>query len=69
MSILIDTNDVQVFDLPFSTFYMDAVREAVGERSSRVFNEKEKKNILLKVTQSNRSYDLKSTIGEEEWSY
>ena len=66
---LIDTNDVQVFDLPFSTFYMDAVREAVGERSSRVFNEKEKKNILLKVTQSNRSYDLKSTIGEEEWSY
>ena len=28
-----------------------------------------KKQILLKVTKENRSYDLKSTIEEGEWNY
>lgn len=27
------------------------------------------KNILLKVTESNRSYDLKTTLDEAEWNY
>ena len=66
---IINTKDELVFDLPVSTLYMDIVREELEKCGGQKLSKTEKKNLLLKATQENRSYDLKSTLSEEEWNY
>ncbi len=66
---IINTNDEVIMDRPVSTFYIDAVMEEVKKRGNRVLTQTEKKNILLDVTRENRTYDLKSTLSEDEWNY
>ena len=66
---IINTKDEIVFDLPISTMYMDTIRKEIEKRGGKQLTATEKKNILLNVTRENRSYDLKSIIGEEEWNY
>lgn len=66
---IVNTKDEVVFDLPVSTMYMDAIRKEIEKRSGNRLTITEKKNLLLNVTRENRSYDLKSTLGEEEWDY
>lgn len=66
---ILNTDDVLVMDLPVSLLYKDAVMKEIGKLGNRVPTEMEKKNILLEVTRENRSYDLKSTLSEDEWNY
>lgn len=66
---LIDTNDNVLFDLPVSTSYMDTVVKVFKEKGNRNLSENEKKIIILDVTKENRSYDLNSTLSEDEWNY
>ena len=66
---LIDTNDVLLLDMPISTLYKEMVIKKIKEYRRYPLTECEKKNILLEVTKENRSYDLKSTLGEDEWNY
>lgn len=66
---IVDTADVVVFDLPVSTIYMDGIRKEIEKKDSRKLSEADKKRLLLNATIANRSYDLKNTIGEEEWDY
>ena len=67
--IIVNTNDDVVFDLPVSTLYMNDVRKEIEKNGGKQLSKGEKKNLLLKITRENRSYDLKSTLGEEEWNY
>ena len=66
---LINTDDITLMDRPVSTLYIDAVKQEWENRGGRPLTETEKKNILLDVTRENRSYDLKSTLSEDEWNY
>lgn len=66
---IIDIDDNIVFDLPVSTLYMSTVKNELENRGGRKMSEVEKKNLLLDITRENRSYDLKSTLSEEEWNY
>lgn len=66
---IINSKDELVFDLPVSTMYMDVIRKEIKKWGGKQLSESEKKNLLLEVTKSNRSYDLKSTLSEEEWNY
>ena len=66
---IINSKDEIVFDLPVSTMYMDAVRKEIEKRGGIQLSATEKKNLLLDITRENRSYDLKATLGEEEWNY
>ena len=66
---LLNTEDVLVMDFPVSTMYKDTIIKDIEKRGSRPLSEMEKKNILLEATRANRSYDLKSTISEDEWNY
>jgi len=66
---LLNTNDTLLMDYPVSTLYKDDVLKEIEQRGGRVLSKTEKKNILLKVTRGNRSYDLKTTISEDEWNY
>lgn len=66
---LINTDDQIVMDKPVSTIYMDAVKKEIISRGGKSLTESEKKNMLLGVTKENRSYDLESAIGEDEWNY
>ena len=66
---LLNANDEIIFDLPVTYYYSKLVLEEMRKLGNRKLREYEKKNILLKVTQENRTYDLKTTIGEEEWNY
>lgn len=66
---IININDVMLFDLPVSTLYKDIVRKELEKLGGRVLTTTEKKNVLLEATRDNRSYDLKSTLSEDEWNY
>lgn len=66
---IINANDEMVFDLPVSTMYMDVIRKEIERRGGNQLSATEKKNLLLNVTRENRSYDLKATLGEDEWNY
>ena len=66
---IVNTKNEVVFDLPVSTMYMDKIRTELEKRSGNHLSSTEKKNLLLEITRENRSYDLKSTLGEEEWNY
>lgn len=65
---LINSEDLVLFDLPVSTFYLDSVVEKL-KQSTKKLTEAAKRNILLDVTKENRSYNLKSTLDENEWNY
>lgn len=58
-----------LMNLPISYLYKDIIIKKITELGNRVLSESEKKQILLKITEFNRSYDLKSVINEEEWNY
>lgn len=66
---ILNSDDILLMDSPVSTLYKDAVLKEIGERKGRALTKTEKKNIMLKVTRENRSYDLNSTLGEEEWNF
>lgn len=66
---IVNIKDEMVFDLPVSTLYMGEIRKEIEKRGDKPLTSTEKKNLLLEITKENRSYDLKSTLGEEEWNY
>ena len=66
---LINTNDVILMDKPVSPYYSDAIAKEIAKYGNKQLTESDKKNIMLQVTQKNRTYDLQSIIGEEEWNY
>lgn len=66
---LMNTDNQIIFDLPICTNYVDAVMMKVKEFGNTKLSESAQKNILLEVTKENRSYDLNSTLGEDEWNY
>jgi len=66
---LLNTNDVLLIDIPVSTLYKDIVVKEIEKLGGRALTATEKKNLLLDITRENRSYDLKSTLSDEEWNY
>lgn len=66
---LLKNDDTYIMDYPVSTLYRDAVIKEMKNYKDAHISENIKKQILLKVTKENRSYDLKSTIEEGEWNY
>ncbi len=66
---LINTDDKLVIDLPTTLLYKDAIVKEMKNLGSKELTASQKKNILLEVTRENRSYDLKSTLSEDEWNY
>ena len=68
--ILINTNDEVIMDRPVSPYCKDIIaKEIMTKYGNRKLTDSEEKKVLLQVTRNNRSYDLQSTIGEEEWDY
>lgn len=65
---IINTNDEVVIDKPVCVLRKDAVFDALLQLNG-LPSQSQKKNILLNITSSNRSYGLKTTIGEDEWNY
>ena len=55
--------------MPVTPMYLDRVIKLVNKQGGKKLREYEKKNILLEVTKENRSYGLKTTLGENEWNY
>lgn len=66
---LVAEDDKVVMDRPVTTMYQEAVIKKIRERGQDKLTESDKKAILLDVTTENRSYDLKSTLDENEWNY
>ena len=66
---IINSKDETVFNLPVSTMYMATIRKEIEKRGGGRLTETEQKSLLLDATRENRSYDLKSTLSEEEWNY
>lgn len=69
LGYMISTDDRVIFDMPLSPLYKDAVIEEMERLGKSVLSKSEKKNILLKVTEKNRSYELNTTISDEDWDY
>jgi len=68
--ILIDENDNVLFDQPITnSIYQDRVRAYMKAHGNKPLTKMESKNLLLEITQENRSYPLDEVIGEEEWNY
>ena len=66
---LVGEDDKILCDLPISTIYSGNVIQAIKEKGNRALTESEAKDILLKATISNRSYDIQSVLSEAEWNY
>lgn len=66
---IVNSADEIVFDMPVTPMYLDSVIKLVNKQGGKKLREYEKKNILLEVTKENRSYGLKTTLGENEWNY
>ena len=66
---ILNTDDVLIMNIPVSTLYKDAVVKEIMNRGGKTLSANEQKAIMLDVTKENRSYDLKSVVGEEEWNY
>ena len=58
-----------VMDKPVSTLYKDMILKKIKAHGYKTLSESKKKEILLQVTEENRSYDLKAVSNEEEWNY
>ena len=56
-------------DRPVSVKYKEKVLAEIKKYGRKKLTQTEKKNIMLNVTRDNRSYDLKSVLGEDEWNY
>lgn len=67
--LLLNTEDVLIFDKPVSKLYKKMVLEELKKHGNKTLTDSKKMNILLNVTKENRSYNLKSTLSEEEWDY
>lgn len=66
---ILSTEDILLFDFPVSTEYKERVLKEMEKLGNRALTRTEKKKILLDVTKENRSYDLNSTLNEDEWNY
>lgn len=66
---IVNRNDELVFNQPVSLLYLPNVVKEINARDNRVLTNNEVKDIILKVTRENRSYDMNSVISEEEWNY
>ena len=66
---IINTKDELLFDLPLSLLTIDKVKDELVKRGCRKLTANEQKNILLDITSSNRSFDIKSVLNEDEWNY
>lgn len=66
---ILDVNDNIVFDRPVSTIYHKAVVDELIKLKGRKPTEAEKKDIILRVTQNNRSYMMETVISEDDWNY
>ena len=66
---IINTDDQELMDLPVSLLYVQRVLDELKKYGDKPITPWIKKNILLEVTQPNRSYDLNSVISESEWNY
>ena len=66
---LINSDDQLLSDLPISYLYKDKVLRRIKRRNPNPITKSAVKQILLNVTQENRSYSLSSTIEESEWSF
>lgn len=67
--IIIDTNDNVIFDLPVSAYYLEYVKDAIAKNNYRKLTKSEERCILLEATLSNRSYNIKSKLTEDDWNY
>lgn len=67
--VIVNTDDIIVFDKPVSTLYVSAVKKRLSEHGGGILTETETKNILLDITRENRTYDIKTVIGEDDWDY
>lgn len=65
---LLNTDDILLVDSPVSTMYKDKIITVIKEKG-RALTKMEVKNVLLDITKENRSYELNSTLGEDEWNY
>lgn len=66
---ILGDDDVVLLDRPVSVLYIERVMKEIERLGKKNLTDSEKKRIILNVTKENRSYDLKSTINEEEWDY
>ncbi len=66
---LLKDDDTYLIEQPISTLYKDIIVRKINEFNNKDLSNKDKKEILLKVTEENRSYNLKSVLNEEEWNY
>lgn len=66
---LLNTDNILMTNYPVSALYRDVIIKEIEKRGGKKLTPMEEKNILLDATRENRSYDLKSTINEDEWNY
>lgn len=67
--IIVNSNNQVVFSKPLTYLYFDVISKEIEKNGGKPMTEAEMKNILLKITEKNRSYKLNSLIGEEDWNY
>lgn len=66
---LVDTDDQMVLDRPVTLKYKDEFIKRHAALGKKQLSESEIKGILLDITVTNRSYDLKTKIDESEWDF
>lgn len=66
---LLRNDGTLLIDIPISTIYKGAILRELDLLGNKTLSKKDKKQILLKVTETNRSYDLKSVLEEDEWNF
>ena len=66
---IVSEDDKLIFDVPLSPLYREAVISEMERLGKSVLSKAEKKNILLKVTERNRTYDMNKTISDDDWDY
>lgn len=67
--ILIKEDGTVLFNQPITTLYAPQVREKIKQNNYKPLGEREVHDLLLQLTNNNRSYNLKSTLSEDEWNY
>jgi len=68
--ILIDENDNVLFDQAMTVgIYQDRVRAYMKAHGNKALTKTETKNLLLEITNENRSYPIDEEISEDEWNY
>lgn len=66
---LLSTDDNYVMDLPLTRLYYKEIADEIEKREFKPFTDGEKKNLILRLTGGNRSYNLNTVIEETEWNY